>query len=155
MILKSLYLKNYRTYQGPETIEFATGNQNITIIKGNNEVGKTTIMNAITWCLYGHEFYKNQGNEPIYSKSTILGIGIYDGQYGYFISEKELKQYKDLFNNSSQKYTYDLKKNIVVLNSQDIKITNCNYDMMIACYLLDYVVKDDISFVGQKFWTFS
>ena len=76
MILKSLYLKNYRTYQGPETIEFATGNQNITIIKGNNEVGKTTIMNAITWCLYGHEFYKNQGNEPIYSKSTTYDLNI-------------------------------------------------------------------------------
>ena len=32
------------------------GNKNITIVKGNNEVGKTTIMNAITWCLYGKEY---------------------------------------------------------------------------------------------------
>ena len=70
MILKSLYLKNYRTYRGPEEVEFATGEKNVTIIKGNNEVGKTTIMNAITWCLYGIEFYKNEGNEPIWSKST-------------------------------------------------------------------------------------
>lgn len=70
MILKSLYLKNYRTYQGPEKIEFATGSNNITIIKGNNEVGKTTIMNAVTWCLYGEEFYKSDGNEPIWSRST-------------------------------------------------------------------------------------
>lgn len=71
MILKSLYLKNYRTYQGPEEIEFATGSNNITIIKGNNEVGKTTIMNAVTWCLYGEEFYKSDGNEKIWSRSTV------------------------------------------------------------------------------------
>ena len=58
MILKSLYLKNYRTYRGPEEIKFACGDKNITIIQGNNEVGKTTIMNAITWCLYGRELYK-------------------------------------------------------------------------------------------------
>ncbi len=87
----------------------------------------------------------------IYSKSEILGMGIYDGEVGYFIKKEELEKYKDLFSNSSKKYTYDLKKNIVVLNSLGIKIDNCNYDMMIACYLLDYVVKDDISFVGQKF----
>ena len=55
MILKSLYLKNYRTYRGPEEIKFASGDKNITIIQGNNEVGKTTIMTAISWCLYGRE----------------------------------------------------------------------------------------------------
>ncbi len=87
----------------------------------------------------------------IYSKSEILGMGIYDGEVGYFISKEELENYKDLFSNSSKKYTYDLKKNIVVLDKLGIKIDNCNYDMMIACYLLDYVVKDDISFVGQRF----
>ena len=87
----------------------------------------------------------------IYSKSEILGMGIYNGEEGYFIPKEELENYKDLFSNSSKKYTYDLKKNIVVLNNLGIKIDNCNYDMMIACYLLDYVVKDDISFVGQRF----
>lgn len=76
MILKQLYLKNYRTYRGPEIIDFATGEQNITIIKGNNEVGKTTIMNAITWCLYGREYYKDEGNEPIFSKSTAYDLEI-------------------------------------------------------------------------------
>ena len=70
MILKSLHLKNYRTYRGPEEINFATGDKNITIIQGNNEVGKTTIMNAITWCLYGKESYKNEGNEPIWNKNA-------------------------------------------------------------------------------------
>ena len=70
MILKSIYLKNYRTYRGPVSINFAKGDKNVTIIKGNNEVGKTTIMNAIAWCLYGVEYYKDEGNEPKFSKST-------------------------------------------------------------------------------------
>lgn len=70
MILKSLYLKNYRTYRGPEEIKFASGDKNITIIQGNNEVGKTTIMNAITWCLYGLELYKSEGNEPIWNTNS-------------------------------------------------------------------------------------
>lgn len=69
MILKSLYLKNFRTYKGPEELFFASGDKNITIVKGNNEVGKTTIMNAITWCLYGNEYYKKEGNEPKYNKN--------------------------------------------------------------------------------------
>ena len=81
MILKSLHLRNYRTYRGPEVIEFATGNNNITIVQGNNEVGKTTILNAITWCLYGVEYYKSEGNEPIYSKSTSYDLK--NGQEDY------------------------------------------------------------------------
>ncbi|MBQ9019221.1 MAG: DNA polymerase I [Bacilli bacterium] len=87
----------------------------------------------------------------IYSKSEILGMGIYDGKYGYFISKEELVNYKELFNNNIEKYTYDLKKNIVVLNSLGIKINKCTFDTMIATYLLDYVVKDDISFVARSF----
>ena len=69
----------------------------------------------------------------IYSKSEILGIGIYDGEKAYFI-EKD-----------------NLKKDIVVLNNLDIKINNCLYDAMIGMYLLDYTVKDDISFVSHTF----
>ena len=87
----------------------------------------------------------------IYSKSEILGMGIYDGECGYFISKDELVNYKDLFASNIEKYTYDLKKNIVVLNNLDIKINKCTFDTMIGTYLLDYVVKDDISFVARSF----
>ena len=86
----------------------------------------------------------------IYSKSEILGMGIYDGENGYFISKEELVNYKDIFSSKVDKYTYDLKKNIVVLNNI-VNIKNCSFDTMIATYLLDYVVKDDISFVARSF----
>ena len=87
----------------------------------------------------------------IYSKSEILGMGIYDGVNGYFISKDELLNYKDLFLTDVEKYTYDFKKNLVVLNSLDINFNNVTFDTMIATYLLDYIIKDDISFVAQAF----
>ena len=87
----------------------------------------------------------------IYSKSEILGMGIYDGENGYFIPKVELHNYKDLFKTDLEKYTYDLKRNIVVLNSLGITFNKVVFDTMIATYLLDYVIKDDISFVAQAF----
>ena len=87
----------------------------------------------------------------IYSKSDILGIGIYDGENGYFISKEDILKYKDLFNSDINKYTFDLKKNIVVLNNIGVDIKKVTFDTILATYLLDYVVKDDISFVAQAF----
>lgn len=87
----------------------------------------------------------------VYSKSEVLGVGIYDGISGYFLSKEELEKHKDLFSGNSFKYTYDLKKDIVVLHSLGIDVSNVTFDTMIATYLLDYVVKDDISFVAQAF----
>ena len=87
----------------------------------------------------------------VYSKSEVLGIGIYDGENGYFIPKTDISLYKDLFNSDLDKYTYDFKKNIVVLNNLDIKFDNVVFDTMIATYLLDYTIKEDISFVAQAF----
>ena len=87
----------------------------------------------------------------IYSKSEILGIGLYDGDNGYFISKDEIDNYKELFASDIEKSTYDLKKCIVVLNNLGININNVTFDSMIGTYLLDYVVKDDISFVARSF----
>ena len=87
----------------------------------------------------------------IYSKSEILGIGIYDGEKGYFINKDNIEKYKDIFSSEVWKFTYDYKKSLVVLNSLDVKFKNVSFDTMIAAYLLDYVVKDDISFVARSF----
>ena len=87
----------------------------------------------------------------IYSKSEILGIGIYDGVNGYFIDKDSICNYRDLFSSDVFKYTYDYKKSLVVLDSLGIKFNNVYFDTMIATYLLDYVVKDDISFVARSF----
>lgn len=78
MILDSLILENYRVYRGPEKINFAKGDKHVTIIQGTNEVGKTTIMNSITWCLYGRELFKEQGSEDILNNNKANEMEIND-----------------------------------------------------------------------------
>ena len=86
----------------------------------------------------------------VYSKSDILGIGLYDGEYGYFLKEEDISKYKDIFSNNSNKYTYDLKKDIVLLDRYGITINNCLFDTSIAGYLCDYEIKDDISYLSSN-----
>ena len=53
--ISSLEIKNFRQYRNAH-IEFSRDPQKtFTIIRGSNGAGKTNIMNAITWCLYGTE----------------------------------------------------------------------------------------------------
>lgn len=60
MILINLKMVDFRQYYGESEIRFAVSNpsdsnpRNITLVHGENGVGKTTLMNAITWCLYQH-----------------------------------------------------------------------------------------------------
>jgi len=55
MQIDYLLMKNFRQYADTR-IEFARSKEsNFTIIEGENGAGKTNILNAITWCLYGNE----------------------------------------------------------------------------------------------------
>jgi len=85
-----------------------------------------------------------------YHKDEIIGLSIYDGNKGYFISKDVLLTNKDFFLSSIPKYTYDLKKLIICLNRLGIKINNVIFDTMIAGYLLNYNVKDDISYIAKN-----
>lgn len=63
MKLDKISIKNYRQYRDVE-IEFDTNpSNNFTIIKGNNGTGKTTLLNAFTWCLYGKEIHSYSGHD--------------------------------------------------------------------------------------------
>ena len=85
-----------------------------------------------------------------YSRGQVMGISLYDGSNSYYIEEADIIKYKDIFSSDIPKYTYDLKKNIVVLNKYGIDI-KCSYDLMIASYLLDYNDINDISLLGNSF----
>ena len=80
-----------------------------------------------------------------YHKSKILGVSIYNEDNNFFIPYDKLD--KSLFENDIDKYTYDLKKMIVLLSHENININKCDYDLMIASYLLNYNIKDDISYL--------
>ena len=57
MDLKRITIKNYRQYRDVEIIFEPNPDKNFTIIKGNNGTGKTTFLNALSWCLYGEEIH--------------------------------------------------------------------------------------------------
>ncbi len=87
-----------------------------------------------------------------YYGANALGMGICDGHNIYYLNAEEIKNNLEIFNSNSPKYTYDVKKNIVFLKKNfNIKIENNSFDTMIAAYLLDYVVKDDISYLARAF----
>lgn len=73
MKIKSIQLKNFRQFID-EKIEFSIDkDKNITLIRGENTGGKTTLANAITWCLFGtYNFDKedNQGNVKLVNKKV-------------------------------------------------------------------------------------
>jgi|GEM_PF-5794936 len=56
LYLHSLEVNNYRQYYNKSKIEFSLDPQkNFTIIQGSMGSGKTSLFNAISWCLYGVE----------------------------------------------------------------------------------------------------
>ena len=76
MILKSVKIQNYRVYRGPEEFEIASGDKNVTVIQGTNDAGKTTMLNAITWCLYGKE--RTHKDQELYKSYTFDHSEIYE-----------------------------------------------------------------------------
>ena len=53
MLLKRIKLSDFRCYYGDCEIEFASDpEKNITIIHGENGVGKTALLNAILWAFF-------------------------------------------------------------------------------------------------------
>lgn len=85
-----------------------------------------------------------------YHKDKILGVGIYNDKVSAFIPFDVLLKNKNIFNNDFNSYTYDLKKVLYIFKSNDIDIPKCDYDLMIASYLLNYNIKDDISYLARN-----
>ncbi|MDI6903751.1 MAG: AAA family ATPase [Methanocellales archaeon] len=56
MKIYKIELENYRQYRGEHVVEPSTDDaHNLTIILGAMGAGKTNLLNAINWCLYGNE----------------------------------------------------------------------------------------------------
>lgn len=79
-----------------------------------------------------------------YHYASISGIGMYDGNNTYFVPTELAKDVLEHFKNRLR-YTYALKKNIVLASRLGVNLSNSDYDAMIAYYLLDNNSKDDLS----------
>jgi len=65
MRIKRVQLKDFRAFHGTHEINFAYEDDSVNLIVAENEVGKTTLLNAIIWCLYDR-FTQNTENPNTY-----------------------------------------------------------------------------------------
>lgn len=83
-----------------------------------------------------------------YHTSPILGLAIYNERASYFVPYEVLQTMDSILPDIS-KYTYDAKKVTNALRWQSISIPNITFDTMIASYLLEYNMKEDIAYLAS------
>lgn len=104
MIIKSLYLKNFRQYKGEQRIDFSLNKEhNVTIFLGINTSGKTTLLQAFNWCLYGKANFETKDfllNKEIAeemneddSEEVLIEIDLIHNNTEYIISRKQVYVY--------------------------------------------------------------
>jgi DNA sulfur modification protein DndD len=68
MLLKKIELSNFKIFYRDQSIEFSTDlERNVTVIYGLNGSGKTTIIQALNWVLYG----KTELQEELFNKKAL------------------------------------------------------------------------------------
>ena len=85
-----------------------------------------------------------------YHDAKPLGVSIYSKNKAYYVPF-ELLTKSDIFNDNKKKYTYDLKKLLVIFDKYDIKIDKNIRDLMIEGYLLNKNIKNDISYLANGY----
>ena len=71
--IEKIILKNYRQFKDAEISFDKNSNNDLHIVIGRNGTGKTNILNAINWCLYGDEPHLSKDSQllPILNLKTI------------------------------------------------------------------------------------
>ena len=82
-----------------------------------------------------------------YHQANILGLSIYNEHTAIYISGENLTN-TDFLKNINI-YTYNYKKVYSSLKRRDMYTPNCTFDTMLAAYLLNYTVKDDIAYLAN------
>lgn len=79
-----------------------------------------------------------------YHYANALGMSLYDGANAYFVPSNLISDVLDHLN-VKLRYTYALKKNIILAHKLGKRLQNSDFDAMIAYYLLDNTIKDDLA----------
>lgn len=73
MILEKLQMREFRCYNGLAEVNFASGAKNATVILGTNGAGKTSILRALNFVLYGMSATDQNLEAPLISNSALKG----------------------------------------------------------------------------------
>jgi DNA sulfur modification protein DndD len=94
MLIDKITLRNYRVYQGDNTVTFDYDHsRNVTIISGNNGFGKTSFLTSLIWCLYG----KLMADVDEKYRKEIFEAGGYKKYCDRTLNRNFLQQYSETF----------------------------------------------------------
>lgn len=85
-----------------------------------------------------------------YHTAQPLGVALKTSKNAYYIPFSLLKK-TAFFNDGYHKYTYDLKKCLVVFHREEVLIDKENDDLMLEAYLLNKNVKNDIAYLANQY----
>lgn len=95
-----------------------------------------------------YAFYLEVDNEN-YHNANIIGMSFCDSKNCYYLNKELIENTKDIFK-PGKKYTYDFKKSYITFDKLGIEIKNVKLDYLIAAYLLNYNVRDDIAYIANS-----
>ena len=93
--------------------------------------------------------YYIEASELNYHKADIIGMSLSTKNNNYYINKDLIKDVINLIKDKVL-YTFDYKKNLILLNKFGIDDINCNYDLMISSYLLEKSDSDDMNDLLEK-----
>ena len=136
MLIKSITLKNFRQYKGINTINFSIDKEkNVTVIIGENTCGKTTLVQAFIWCLYGRADFKDKrilnaevrdelvNNSIGTKKDALVRVCLIHNDITYLIERKEISKVNENTKISSEQtfkiYEMDVYNGAIPLENSD------------------------------------
>ena len=140
-------------YNGPDysklkdiytDLEFGSFLKNLNVPKEVKEIKYIKVTDDINIVLKNKVALYLATNNDVYTKANVIGASLTDGKYTYFFDEKHF----NLLNNvlkDKEVVTYDHKKNLYFLDN-----INAQDDLMIAAYLLNYNIKDDLAYLASQ-----
>lgn len=88
-------------------------------------------------------------NNTNYHNAAIFGMSLSSGDKNYFIEKNLIPSVIPLLK-GKKLFTFDYKKEWYLLKKMGLELERIDFDLMIAAYLLEYNVKDDIAYLMNQ-----
>ncbi|MBQ6546410.1 MAG: DNA polymerase I [Bacilli bacterium] len=111
-------------------------------IKEEKEEVDYEVLDSINIDIDSAIYIECEGN---YHDNKIIGLGIVNKKGSYYLEKDSIKNIS--FGKDINLYTYDLKKLLILLKLNGIVLDNKTDDLNIETYILNYPIKEDISYL--------
>lgn len=125
MILNRVKIRNFRQYVDVDMDFAKEKGKNFTIIQGDNGTGKTTFLNALSWCLYGVESYSTD-------KKGKKGLSICNEKVKKLATigdEIEVEVEIEFLDDDRQPLIFDRIHNYIKKNDGKLSLSSKKFDM--------------------------